>query len=149
MRRALFNGPSLISANSDCTYKNIMLDASAMYPYGFHPVRSSTLPDGRTLAWPRRRTSVPVRYYFIDYGLSTYFPPGTHPRLVVGEDGRDQEVPELSDDIPYDPFKVDIFIIGNLFRRMFYDVSPLSFVLQYRNDSLAEIFQCRLPSTSV
>ena len=68
---------------------------------------------------------------------------------VVGEDGRDQEVPELSDDIPYDPFKVDIFIIGNLFRRMFYDVSLSSFVLQYHNDSLAEIFQCRLPSTSV
>ncbi|EPS92684.1 hypothetical protein FOMPIDRAFT_1137462, partial [Fomitopsis schrenkii] len=108
-------------AHRDCTYKNIAMDASTMYPYGFHPVCSSSLPDGRTVAWPRRRTSVPVRYYFIDYGLSTYFPPGTYPTLVVGEDGRDQEVPELSDDVPYDPFKVDIYIIGNLFRRMFYD----------------------------
>ena len=102
---------------------NIMMDASAMYPHGFHPVHSSSLPDGKTLAWPQRRTSVHVRYYFIDYGLSTCFPPNTHPRLVVGEDGRDKEVPELSGDVPYDPFKVDIYIIGNLFRRMFYDVS--------------------------
>ncbi|EPT01456.1 hypothetical protein FOMPIDRAFT_1120609 [Fomitopsis schrenkii] len=108
-------------SHRDCTYKNLMMDASAMYPHGFHPVHSCFLPDGHTFAWPRRRTSVPVRYYFIDYGMSTYFPPGTYPRLVVGVEGRDQEVPELSDDVPYDPFKVDIYIMGNLFRSMFYD----------------------------
>ena len=110
-----------------------MMDASAMYPHGFHPVHSSFLPDGHTFAWPRRRTSVPVRYYFIDYGMSTYFAPGTHPRLVVGPEGRDQEVPELSDDVPYDPFKVDIYIMGNLFRSMFYDVSPSAWILCYVN----------------
>ncbi|KAI0734963.1 hypothetical protein C8Q72DRAFT_964728 [Fomitopsis betulina] len=108
-------------AHRDCTYMNIMMDASAIYPHGFHPVLSSSLPDGRTYARPRRRTSVPVKYYFIDYGISTYFPPGTNPRLVVGANGRDQEVPELSDEVPYDPFKVDIFIVGNLFRSMFHD----------------------------
>ena len=132
----------------DCTYKNIMMDVSAMYPHGFHPVHSSTLPDGRTPAYPRRRASVPVKYYFIDYGLSTYFPPDTHPRLVVGEDGRVEEVPELSADVPYDPFKVDIYIIGNLLRRMFYDVGlwPVNPVL--RLHYLAEIFKFRILDTS-
>lgn len=86
--------PPLTLRTSDCTYKNIMMDASAMYPRGFHPVVPYSLPDGRTYAWRRRRTSVPVKYYFIDYGLSTYFPPGTLQKLVVGIDGRDQEVPE-------------------------------------------------------
>ena len=101
------------------------MDGSAMYPRGFHPVNTSCLPDGRTMAWPRRRSAVPVRYYFVDYSLSTYFPPGTSPRLVIGEGGRDQEVPELSNDVPYDPFKADIYLVGNLFRRMFYKVAEI------------------------
>ncbi|KAH9918117.1 uncharacterized protein B0H18DRAFT_1032100 [Fomitopsis serialis] len=98
-------------AHRDCTYKNLMMDAAAMYPRGFHPINESFLPNAKTMARPRPRTSVPVRYYYIDYGLS----------VAVGSDGRDQEVPELSGDVPYDPFKVDIFIVGNLFRRMFHD----------------------------
>jgi len=39
--------------------------------------------------------------------------------LVLGLAGRDREVPELSDEVPYDPFKVDIFTIGNVLRREF------------------------------
>jgi len=108
-------------AHRDCTYKNIMMDATAMYPRGFHPINESFLPDAKTMARHRPRTSVPVRYYYIDYGLSVHIPPDVHRKAAVGSDGRDQEVPELSDDVPYDPFKVDIFIAGNLFRRMFHD----------------------------
>lgn len=36
--------------------------------------------------------------------------------------GRDDTVPELSCYIPYDPFKVDIYILGNIFRETIYDV---------------------------
>jgi len=62
------------------------------------------------------------QYYYIDYGISVHFPTTTEPKLIVGDDGRDQEVPELSETVPYDPFEVDVFIIGNLLRRYFYDV---------------------------
>ena len=65
---------------------------------------------------------VEVKYYFVDYGISSYFPSGSQAKLVVGTEGRDQDVPELSDDVPYDPFKVDIFTIGNVIRRLFCDV---------------------------
>ena len=65
---------------------------------------------------------VEVKYYFADYGISSYFPPTSQTRLVVGTKGRDQDVPELSNEVPYDPFKVDIFTIGNELRQLFYDV---------------------------
>lgn len=107
---------------SDCTYKNLMMDATAMYPRGAHPVHDLFLPDAITLARPLPRTSVPLKYYFVDYGISVYIPPDVQPKLVLGTLGRDQEVPELSDEVPYDPFKADVFIIGNFLRRAFYEV---------------------------
>ena len=62
------------------------MNGSVIYSRGFHLVNTSyRLPGGRTAAWPRRRSAVPVRYHFLDYSLSTYFPPGTYPKLVVGQ----------------------------------------------------------------
>ncbi|KAH9918118.1 kinase-like domain-containing protein [Fomitopsis serialis] len=133
-------------AHSDCTYKNIMMDASAMYPRGVHPVHDLFLPDAVTPARPLPRTSVPVRYYFVDYGLSVHVPPDGRSGLVLGTLGRDQDVPELSDEVPYDPFKVDVFIIGNLLRRMFYDqYSNVNFLLPLF-ESMVEIDPVRRPN---
>ncbi|KAF9800520.1 hypothetical protein IEO21_10342 [Rhodonia placenta] len=98
------------------------MDANALFPKGFNPVYDIFLPDGITPASGRSRKDMPITYYYIHFGISVYIPPDTHPKLAVGPHGRDQEVPELSADIPYDPFKVDIFIIGNFFRRNLYDV---------------------------
>ena len=36
---------------------------------------------------------------------------------ILGIAGRDRDVPELSKNVPYDPFKVDIFTIGNVLLR--------------------------------
>lgn len=104
------------------------MDATRMFPRGFHPVRDSFLPhDMSTLAPVVSRLYVGVKYYFVDYRISSYFPEGTERQLVLGLaskfPGHDQDVPELSDEVPYDPFKVDIFTIGNLLRREFVDVS--------------------------
>jgi hypothetical protein len=96
------------------------MDATSMFPRGFHPVMTAFLPHDISAPAPMiPRLDVEVKYYFIDYGISSYFPEGTEPQLVVGLAGRDRDVPELSDDVPYDPFKVDIFTIGNVFRREF------------------------------
>ncbi|KAH9858389.1 hypothetical protein C2E23DRAFT_798334 [Lenzites betulinus] len=75
---------------------------------------------------------VPVNYYFIDFGMSTRFT-SESPRLVTGTLGLDREPPELSDDVPYDPFKLDIFLIGNLIRGVFHNVrhgSSLSVLIE-------------------
>ena len=97
-----------------------------MYPKGFHPVISTFLPDmsGAAKKIPRRDARPPVKYYFIDFGISSRIP-SDGPKLVLGRDGIDREVPELSSTVPYDPFKVDIFVLGNLFEALIYDVGYL------------------------
>ncbi|KAN0131191.1 Protein kinase-like domain containing protein [Lactarius tabidus] len=105
-------------AHRDTSLKNVLMDASRMFPRGFHPVRDSFLPhDISTPAPVIPRMDVGVKYYFVDYGISSYFPEGTERQLVLGLEGRDRDVPELSAEVPYDPFKVDIFTIGNVLHR--------------------------------
>ena len=105
-----------------------MMDAANIYPLGFHPIRDLFLHDVTTTAPIIPRSMVGVKYCFVDYGISSYFPPGSQEKLVLGTKGRDQSVPELSNEVPYDPFKVDIFSIGNVFRRSFRDVCLLLLV---------------------
>ena len=108
--------------DSDCAGSNIMMDANTLFPLGYHPVNHDFLPDNSGLAPYGSRALASVKYYYIDFGISSYLPPHVHPKLVVGRFGRDQHVPELSDNIPYDPFKVDICIIGNLLFDQFVEV---------------------------
>jgi hypothetical protein len=112
----------MLLSRRDCSLKNVLMDATHMYPLGFHPVVNLFLDDMRTPAPRISRLDAGVKYYFIDYGISSYFPPGSRRELVLGIAGRDQDVPELSDDVPYDPFKVDIFTIGNVIRGEVQDV---------------------------
>lgn len=102
-----------------------MMDAAVMFPKGFHPMHELTLPDISGFAPVLHRIDVPVKYYFIDFGISTRFAPDQNPRLVLGTLGLDDEVPELSDTVPYDPFKTDVFIIGNLLRQRLLQVRAM------------------------
>lgn len=97
------------------------MDASEMFPQGFHPIYQGNGPDGFSRLRSRPRSLVKVKYYFIDYGISSVFTPG-QPRLVTGLDGRDRDVPELSDVTPYDPFAVDVFLIGNMIKKALLEV---------------------------
>jgi len=110
-------------AHRDCTTANIRMDARLLNPAPVHPLYPSRSLDSRTFVTPLTRTQAGgVKYYFIDFGLSTHFTDDATSRLVTGVDGRDRDVPELSDSKPYDPFKVDIYILGNLFRHKILDV---------------------------
>jgi len=101
------------------------MDGDAMYPEGFHPIKIDHTPDRLRLAECTSRTVAGVKYYFVDFGISSYFPDATPPRLVLGDSGRDQDPPELSNTEPYDPFKLDIFIIGNMLRQDFCQVGVI------------------------
>ncbi|KAI0049758.1 hypothetical protein FA95DRAFT_1571003 [Auriscalpium vulgare] len=105
-------------AHRDCAAANIMMDGRPLYPNGHHPLRRKYTPDAIFPANPLSRIDHPVRYYFIDFGISTRFRRGASP-FVTGRKGRDKELPELSDDVPYDAFKADIFILGNLYKKEF------------------------------
>lgn len=106
------------------------MDGNPLFPQGFHPVHDTSLPNGHGISWPMSRFHFPVKYYFIDYSISVYIPLDVYPKLAVGVFGRDQEPPELSDVDPYDPFKLDIIILGNMFREEFYDVSSASSLIR-------------------
>ncbi len=103
-----------------------MLDGTPLYPKGFHPSAKILLPSGQLSAKPHRRADVPsVRYYITDYGISSHFPDTSTPCLVTGLDAQDRDVPELSDDVPYNPFAVDIFTLGNVYKRNFLNIRLL------------------------
>ncbi|KAJ3015694.1 hypothetical protein NUW54_g170 [Trametes sanguinea] len=107
-------------AHRDCAYKNIMMDGDLLYPKGYHPMSIHSLPDDPYQMAPvRSRRGVQLKYYYVDFGISTRYAPDEPRQLVVGNAGLDQDVPELSNEIPYDPFKVDVFILGNFFRQHF------------------------------
>jgi len=93
------------------------MDASRLYPKGYHYARPSISPTGTDIAYPRRRRELPeVKYYITDFGMSTRFENGDSTRLVTGSEGQDKSVPELSDTVPYDPFAVDVYTLGNVYK---------------------------------
>lgn len=99
-----------------------MMDASPIFPNGHHPVRRSSTPNGIHIAHPLPRIDYPVKYYFIDFGISTRFALGES-TLVVGAKGRDKELPELSRDVHYNAMQADIFILGNMYKKDLLQVS--------------------------
>ena len=101
-----------------------MMDGSNLYRNGFHPARQNLEKAGDRFAHPLRRCDVDhVRYYFTDFGVSTHFKDDTSERLVVGTLAQDRTVPELSETVPYDPFAVDVYTLGNVFKTNFMAVS--------------------------
>lgn len=99
-----------------------MMDARPLFPEGHHPVRMDYASDGILRTSHLNRQDHPVKYYFIDFGLSSHFKPHDIP-LVVGTKGRDKEPPELSDTDPYNLFPLDMYILGNLYLQEFVQVS--------------------------
>ena len=118
-----------------------MMDADALFPKGFHPAVSAYDASSSEIAYPKRRRDVGgVRYYLIDFGISWRFEAGEE-RKITGMLGQDQDVPELSETVPYDPFLTDVFIIGNLMRKEFVKVcnllpSPLRLTETFLRDIL-------------
>jgi len=108
-------------AHRDYVLHNFLMDPGEMYPEGFHPAQTAYKHDYSGFANYLPRSVVGVRYYFADFGISVDMSDTDHPGLVTGSSGRDQDPPELSPTVPYDPFKLDIFIVGNMFKQEFCD----------------------------
>ncbi|KAL5492954.1 hypothetical protein ACEPAI_4402 [Sanghuangporus weigelae] len=119
--RQMLEGLSFLHDNNvahrDCSTLNIMMDGTPVFPRGFHP-GARNLEYGRTsFAHPRRRRDVAgVKYYFTDFGISSHFDGNDANRLVTGKACLDKNLPELYQDDPHDPFAVDIFLLGDVFK---------------------------------
>jgi serine/threonine protein kinase len=106
---------------SDCAAENILMDGSNLYKDGWHPMNPWQARDGGDLFLTRKRSEAEIKYYFIDFGLSTEFVPGQCERLVTGQKGR-IEAPEQNSGLPYDPFKLDVYCLGNVYQKKIVDV---------------------------
>ncbi|KAG6907364.1 hypothetical protein DXG01_009185 [Tephrocybe rancida] len=102
------------NAMKQYTQFNLMVDATDLLPQGWHFLRPHThngIDDWTE--WRERSTCRSLRYYFIDFGLSRRYLDNKK-ILDVGSFGQDQSYPERSDLVPYDPFKTDIYQLGNV-----------------------------------
>ena len=112
---------------------NTMMDPRPLYPNMYHPLSIYRRRDGYGTAKRGRRTKHPVKYYLIDFGLSRKYEPDDVSPLELPIFGGDKTVPEFRQfDEPCDPFRTDIYYIGNLIRMCFFEVSEclLSFLNQ-------------------
>ncbi|KAJ7280209.1 kinase-like domain-containing protein [Mycena rebaudengoi] len=96
----------------DIAPQNLMMDEKRVVPSGSHFFRPRTHTGFRGLfCWTDRCLVGPVDYYYLDFGLSMYFPRGS-PARTTGGLRTFPTIPELSGTKPYDPFKVDIYQLG-------------------------------------
>ncbi|KAF8518180.1 kinase-like domain-containing protein [Gautieria morchelliformis] len=116
-------------AHRDACHGNIMMDSSRLIPKGFHFTSQwshTGVPSAEGFTYTTRLAVAPVDYFFIDFGLSTWFASFEDRHLELGMGGQNKTVPELSYDIPYDPFKVDIYQLGGVFAELVENYHGLS-----------------------
>ncbi|KAH9839152.1 uncharacterized protein C8Q71DRAFT_846812 [Rhodofomes roseus] len=111
-------------AHRDISNMNVMMDATPMYTKKlWHPLVPSFTRDfsGLSSHCSRRAERAP-RYFYIDFGLSRKYNPADGPPQELPVFGGDRTVPEFQDDgydVPADPFRTDIYYLGNLMRTTF------------------------------
>ena len=94
-----------------------MFDASGMYPKGYHPIQLNRSPNFKGQAERHTRTSRPPRYYLIDFGLSRWY--SSRDALDEPLRGGDKSAPEHRHRRRCNPFRTDIYYLGNLIREQF------------------------------
>ncbi|KAH0583425.1 hypothetical protein H2248_009054 [Termitomyces sp. 'cryptogamus'] len=101
-------------AHRDACYFNLMMDATELIPGGFHFFRDNTQDGVKPWReWRERSFVKSLRYFFIDFGISRHYTTNIGVR-DVGISAQDQSFPERSETVPYDPFKTDIYHLGNV-----------------------------------
>ncbi|EKM49909.1 uncharacterized protein PHACADRAFT_154561 [Phanerochaete carnosa HHB-10118-sp] len=104
--------------SADCARENVVIDAAALYPQGFHPSQLDMLPDLSGPAPVLKRSQSPCRYYFFDYEQSLYIPVDVSPKIAPCWFGWDSNIPEVEfSGRPYDPFKADVWLLGRVISR--------------------------------
>ena len=124
-----------------------MMDGRPLYPHGHHPVRRNRSIDGLYEATALSRTEHPVRYYYIDFGLSRKYDASETNPLEAPIIGGDRTVPEFQKDDgrPCNPFPTDIYYLGNMIREDFMQVCFISALrLRLLGFIIAELLWLRL-----
>ncbi|KAJ3490984.1 hypothetical protein NLI96_g1044 [Meripilus lineatus] len=86
--------------------------------YGLQFIHQSHVAHRKEVRY-RSRTAVPVKYYFIDFGISRKYDANGGPPLELPISGGDRSVPEFQGEGSYEPvnpFPTDIYYLGNMIR---------------------------------
>lgn len=128
--RQIFEGMRFMHENRvahrDCHHPNIMMDADAMYPGGFHAANQNMTPDYSRLAKHFSRTERPPKYYFIDFGISIRFSPDDsdpHAKVDAWGGGYDHPPENRKVNSEYNPFPADVYYMGNIIKHNFIEGS--------------------------
>ncbi|KAJ7760953.1 kinase-like domain-containing protein [Mycena metata] len=140
--RQMFEGMQFMHhhrvAHRDGNSNNIMMDGQHLFPSGFHPQYQRYERGAEKGMFKFRkakhytRTQRPVKYYFIDFGISCKFGPGEDTRAypIMGGDRSPPEFGVRESEFAnptvgkLDPFATDIYYLGNLICRDFLDGYP-------------------------
>lgn len=132
----------------DCSYSNVWMDATTLYPHGFHPSDQDALPSRyRSCKGLSRSPLRPTKYYFGGFGVALHIDGINTPPLIM-RDGLNGTIPELLQPESYDPFKLDIFVLGKLYARKLTLVRQQARCYDVIHCSL-EISESRLPMPPV
>ncbi|KAJ7117974.1 kinase-like domain-containing protein [Mycena crocata] len=129
--RQYLEGLELMHEHNICHFdiapQNLLMDESHVVPAGSHfcsPKSHTGFPG--VFSWENRCSVSPVAYYYIDFGLSMYFPNGKEAALTTATLRTFKTIPELSLTVPYNPFKVDIFQLGLMMHNLIKKYPALS-----------------------
>ncbi|KAJ7635076.1 kinase-like domain-containing protein [Roridomyces roridus] len=111
----------------DIAPQNLVMEEAKVVPYGSHlsDDRSHTGFPRRWLYWKNRCSVRPVEYYYIDFGLSLYYPDGKDTASIAATLRTFPNIPELSRTVPYNPFFVDIYQLGLTMHKLIDDYVEL------------------------
>ncbi|KAJ7150533.1 kinase-like domain-containing protein [Mycena crocata] len=102
-------------AHRDIAPKNMMMEESRVVPKGSHFTNERTHVGTLKSFWWKKRCSVDgdsIQYHFIDFGFSEYYPDSNEDAKTLGRMRGFEEIPEMSLTVPYNPFKVDLYMFG-------------------------------------
>ena len=121
-----------------------MLDPSGMYPDGFHPIQIDRSKDFKGNAPRYDRTQRPPRYYLIGFGSSRQYSSRNVFDFDIPLGYGDKSAPEHRDRKPCNPFRTDIYHLGNLIRERFLKVLPLNVAWLRNLYNFSEVLRVRI-----
>jgi hypothetical protein len=94
----------------DIAPKNMVMEEARVVPKGSHFTNEETHSGRPGTFWRKERcTFMDIQYY---YSLSRYYPEGNENATALGRLRGFEEIPELWDNLPYNPFRVDVYQLG-------------------------------------
>lgn len=121
-----------------------MFDPTPMFPKLYHPMSLRNNRNFKGTIKFSSRTSRPVKYYFIDFGISSMYPAeDPHPREVPIFSG-DKSAPEYRTPTqPCDSYALDVYLLGSAIRQDVLMVCPFIWRLTFNKINISYDYRRR------